>query len=142
VFFILHFGIFALVQTSIFSGVTGLSKGGGLFDFFLHWPALVNKEIALMLGAFVISYIARDLFPFFLREEYKTIPLLKLMLQPYGRIIIQQFTVILGSMFLTFGLGKVFILIFAGVKIYFEVAFNFNSYIDKTVSEQLKKGSG
>lgn len=135
VFFILHFGIFALVQTALFTGASGIGDLGGPLGFFLQWPKLINKEIALLLAIFVISYIARDVFPFYLREEYKTTPLLKLMFQPYGRIMIQQLTVILGSLFLQFGWGAGFVLIFATVKIYFELAFNFNRYLEKAMEK-------
>lgn len=121
-FFILHFGIFAAVQTTIFSQTAGIiPRGKGFFYFFLHWWEFINKDIAYMLAAFVISYLVRDLIPFFQRKAYKTVPMMLLMFQPYGRVIVQQFTVILGSMFLTFGLGGGFILVFALVKIFAEV---------------------
>jgi hypothetical protein len=51
------------------------------------------------------------------------------MFQPYGRIFIQQITVILGSTFLSFGAGKLFILVFAFIKIFFEVIVDFNGII-------------
>jgi hypothetical protein len=136
IFFILHFGIFAAVQTSIFSGVANISPPGkGPMHFFLHWWEYINVDIAYMLGAFVISYLARDLFPFLLRKEYKTIPMMILMFQPYGRILIQQFTVILGSMFLTFHLGKAFILVFALAKIFVEVFLNFDRLLNRSMDD-------
>ena len=61
--------------------------------------------------------------------------MMQLMFQPYGRIFIQQFTVILGSMFLTFGAGKIFILVFAAVKIYFEVFVNYDGILNKTMED-------
>jgi len=64
------------------------------------------------------------------------------MFQPYGRIFIQQFTVILGSMFLTFEGGKAFILIFALAKILFDVYVNFDNAIDKAMAEAEKKSKG
>lgn len=142
IFFILHFGIFAAVQTSIFSGVAGIiPPGKGPMYFFFHWWEFINTDIAWMLGAFVLSYIARDLIPFIVHEKYREIPMMLLMFQPYGRIIIQQFTVILGSMFLTFHLGKAFILIFALAKIFVEVYLNFDSLLSRSLTE-LKERSG
>lgn len=141
-FFILHFGIFAAVQTGIFSGVSGIAPPGkGMLYFFFHWWEYINEDIAYMLGTFVISYLARDLFPFLLNKEYKTIPMMILMFQPYGRVLIQQFTVILGSMFLTFGWGAGFIIVFALVKIFAEVFFSFDELLNKAAAS-LKEKSG
>jgi hypothetical protein len=64
-----------------------------------------------------------------------------LMFQPYGRIFIQQFTVIAGSIFLSFGAGKIFIIVFAGVKIFFEVYINFDHILGKARTD-MKKESG
>jgi hypothetical protein len=135
-FFIAHFGIFAAVQTTIFSQVAGITPANsGPMHFFFHWWEYINEDIAWMLGGFVISYLARDFLPFLFRREYKTVSMMRLMFQPYGRVLIQQFTVILGSMFLSFGLGKVFILVFALAKIAFEVFADFNRLLDKTMND-------
>ena len=61
------------------------------------------------------------------------------MFQPYGRIFIQQVTVILGSMFLSFGAGKIFILVFAAIKIFFEVFIDFENLIKKAAKGELKE---
>ena len=61
--------------------------------------------------------------------------MMQLMFQPYGRIFIQQVTVILGSMFLSFGAGKIFIIIFAAVKIFFEVFVNYDGILNKAMEE-------
>lgn len=142
VFFILHFGIFAAVQTSIFSGVAGIiPTGKGPLYFFFHWWEYINEDIAWMLGGFVLSYFARDLIPFIVHKRYQDTPMMILMFQPYGRIIIQQFTVILGSMFLTFHLGKVFIIVFALAKILVEVYLNIDWLLGSSL-EKLKQRSG
>ena len=62
--------------------------------------------------------------------------MMQLMFQPYGRIFIQQVTVILGSMFLSFGAGKFFIFIFAAVKIFFEVFINYDGILNKAMEEK------
>ena len=51
------------------------------------------------------------------------------------RIFIQQITVIIGSMSLVFGAGKIFILIFALAKIGFEVFVNYERTLDKAMAE-------
>ena len=56
------------------------------------------------------------------------------MFQPYMRIFIQQFAVILGSMFLVFGAGKIFILVFAFVKIAFAVYVNDEGVLNRAIA--------
>lgn len=140
VFFILHYGIFAAVQTSIFSGVTNIGPPGkGPLYFFFHWWEYINRDIAYMLGTFILSYIVRDLIPFLNRKDYATVPMMILLFQPYGRILIQQFTVILGSMFLTFHFDKAFILLFALIKIFVEVFLIFERILNKSM-DRMKEG--
>lgn len=141
-FFILHFGLFAAVQTSIFSQTAGITPPGkSFFYFFLHWWEFITEDIACMLAGFVISYFVRDLIPFLHRREYQTLPMMIIMFQPYGRVIIQQFTVILGSMFLSFGLGSGFVLVFALVKIFVEVYLRFGDILNHA-NKTLKRKSG
>ena len=135
-FFLIHFGLFAAVQTTIFSQAAGITPANsGPMHFFFHWYEYINQDIAWMLGGFVLSYLARSFFPFIIKGEYKTISMMQLMFQPYGRVFIQQFTVIVGSMFLNFGLGKGFILVFAMAKILFEVFVDFEGMINKSMKE-------
>jgi hypothetical protein len=138
-FFTIHYGLFVAVQTSIFSQSANL-PGTGFLHFFLNWYTyLDNQDIVIMLCGFVISYLVRSFIPFIIKGEYRTLSMMRVMFQPYGRIFIQQFTVILGSMFLTLGGDKVFILIFALVKILFDVYLNFDNVIDKSLEEAEKK---
>ena len=88
-----------------------------------------------MIGAFVLSYGYKTVSEFLVTGQYKNVPLGILMFQPYMRIFIQQVTVILGSMFLAFGAGKIFILVFAFIKIIFEVYVNFENAMNKAISE-------
>jgi Family of unknown function (DUF6498) len=64
-----------------------------------------------------------------------------LMFQPYPRVFLQQITVLLGSMFLVFGAGKIFILIFATIKIFFELYVNYEGFLNKVLRDG-KKQSG
>jgi Family of unknown function (DUF6498) len=138
-FFTIHYGLFVAVQTSIFSQSANL-PGTGFLHFFFNWYTyLRNEDIAIMLSGFVVSYLVTSFIPFIVKGEYKTHSMMRVMFQPYGRIFIQQFTVILGSMFLTFGGGKAFILIFALAKILFDVYINFDNAIDKAMAEEEKK---
>ncbi len=79
-FFTVHFGLFAAVQTSIFSNAAGIvPAGGGLLHFFFHWYDYINRDIAIMLGAFVIGYLWKRFVPIVLNAAYKTVSLMKLM---------------------------------------------------------------
>ena len=143
-FFLVHYGLFVAIQTGLFIEVSGLGKEGhlGFFDFFLHWPKyFTSGNLQYMLLGFFISYGFDTVWNFIRPGIYKTAPMMLLMFQPYGRIFIQQVTVIVGSIFLSFGAGKVFILIFALVKIIFEVYVNFGSILDKAMVD-MKKQSG
>ena len=142
IFFILHFGLFALVQTTIFSQAADITPpGSGMMHFFFHWYEYINKDIGIMLIALGIGHLAKNFIPFIISGRYKTDAMMLLMFQPYGRIFIQQFTVILGSMFLSFGFGKGFILVFALAKIFFEIAVDFDGLIEQSMAK-LKKNSG
>jgi hypothetical protein len=79
------------------------------------------------------------MFSFFNSGTYKTISLSRLMFEPYLRIFVQQFVVILGSMFLVFGGGKIFILIFIVVKISFELFVNLNRLLEVAEKKQRMK---
>ena len=126
IFFIVHYGFFVFVQTQIFFSVSGLVPGGFFLTSYAKIPALLDDNGRLMLLIFVAYYTLQNIFDFFLSGSYKTISLGRLMFEPYIRIFVQQFVVILGSMFLSFGAGKIFILIFIIVKIFFELSVNFN----------------
>jgi Family of unknown function (DUF6498) len=64
---------------------------------------------------------------------------MRLMFQPYGRIFIQQITVIIGSMFLSLGFGKGFILVFALVKLFFDLYVNFDNFLASESVNMKKK---
>ena len=140
-FFLVHYGMFVAIQTGMFVMVSGIGKQyhAGFFDFFLHWPEYLGGDAYYMLAGFFISY-GFSMYRNFIRTgEYKTISMMKLMFQPYGRIFVQQLTVILGSMFLAFGAGKIFILIFAVIKIFFELFINFEGILNKSMNDMEKK---
>lgn len=138
-FFIFHYGFFVFVQTSIFAGVSGLSSAGsfGPFNFLGKIFSYLTIDAKTVLYIFILMYGCRAMFEFILNGRYKTISLGVLMFQPYLRIFIQQMVVILGSLFLAFGAGKIFMLIFVIIKIAAEVFFNFDAYVEK--AEKMQK---
>ncbi|MDB5221585.1 MAG: hypothetical protein JWN83_252 [Chitinophagaceae bacterium] len=138
-FFIVHYGFFVFIQTAIFAGVTGLSPDGnfGPFTFLSRIFSYLSIDAKTVLYIFIAMYGFRMLFDFILSGRYRNTSLGMQMFQPYLRIFIQQFVVILGSMFLAFGAGKIFMLIFVSIKIYAEVFINFNAYLKK--GEKMQK---
>ena len=129
-FFIIHYGFFVFIQTQIFFSVSGLIPGHTLMGGYSKIPSLLGNNGKLMLLIFIAYYTLQTFIDFFIKGNYKTISLGRLMFEPYIRIFVQQFVVILGSMFLSFGAGKIFILIFVVVKIFFELFINFNRLQD------------
>ena len=139
-FFLLHYGFFVAVQMGMFFAVSGIGDQYGITisNFFSKWASMLTNNAYIMLGVFVVSYGFRLTTDFIMTGEYKTSSLGYLMFQPYGRIFVQQVTVILGSMLLSFGAGKIFILIFALIKIFFEVFIDFNLLLKKAAKAELK----
>lgn len=139
-FFLVHYGMFVAIQMGMFFAVSGFGDDNGItfWNFFTKWPSLLTNEAYIMLGVFIVSYGFRMTTDFILTGDYKTTSLGLLMFQPYGRIFIQQLTVIVGSIFLSFGAGKIFILIFALIKIFFEVYINFDLLLKKAAKGELK----
>ncbi len=140
-FFLVHYGMFVAIQTGLFIQVSGIGSKlhTGFFDFLIHWPRYLGPDAWYMLIGFIISYGFNLIWNFLRTGKYKTTPMMILMFQPYGRIFIQQVIVILGSMFLSFGAGKIFILIFAAVKIFFEVFINYEGLLNKAADDMKNK---
>jgi len=129
-FFIIHYGFFVFIQTQIFFGVTGMIPDGSMLMRYSKIPELLGPNGRLLLLIFVAYYTVENVSSFFNSGVYKTISMGRLMFEPYLRIFVQQIVVILGSMFLTFGAGKIFVLVFVVVKIFFEVYVNFGRYME------------
>jgi hypothetical protein len=128
-FFILHYGLFVAVQTGIFFSIAeigDISPFSGYRELFAY---LQNREILIMLGAFVFSYAITDLGFFIANKKYRDEPMVLVMFSPYGRIIIQQFVVILGGFMLQFFPGVIFMAVFILVKIYVESYLRFDERI-------------
>lgn len=143
-FFIVHYGFFVLIQMSIFAGVSGLAGDSsfGPFGFIGRLPHLLTPETKTVLYAFVGMYALQMTLDFILSGRYKQIRLNILMFQPYFRIVVQQFVVILGSMFLQFGAGKVFMIIFVFIKLGFELFIDYDRILDKAAKMEEAEEKG
>jgi hypothetical protein len=139
-FFIMHYGFFVFIQTQLFFAVSGLIPEHSFLGSYSKLPTLLGSNGKLMLLIFIAYYSVQSFFDFFMTGNYKTISMGRLMFEPYIRIFVQQFVVILGSMFLHFGAGKIFILIFVVVKIFFELFINYSRMLALAEKRQrLKK---
>ena len=128
-FFIFHYGLFVFIQTQIFFHSNNFLNDD---SFIVGYAKVVNglgEDGRLVLLIFLCSYTLQTIYNFIFSGQYKTISMTSLLFQPYGRIFIQQFVVIVGSMFLTLGGGKIFMAIFIIIKIIFEVYINFDKFI-------------
>jgi hypothetical protein len=68
--------------------------------------------------------------------SYKTANLNELMFRPYKRIFVQQFVIILGTfVLLVENEGKIFMLIFIPIKVFFEMFIDY----DKVIKESINK---
>lgn len=133
-FFLVHYSLFVGVQTSIFFGVISMHDNSGppnILEFILHPNKYLGPEGWLLLCAFVFGYGYENLMQFILNNDYRTKSFARIMFEPYMRIFIQQFTVILGAFVLLFNADKIFILIFAAVKIFFTVFINYEDALNK-----------
>jgi len=128
-FFIMHYGFFVFVQTQVFFGVSGLLPNGSLLMKYSKIPELLGDNGKLMLWIFIAYYTLQNVFGFFGSGIYKTISMGRLMFEPYMRIFVQQLVVIIGSIFLSFGAGKIFVLVFVLAKIFFELFINFDRFL-------------
>ena len=138
-FFVLHYGFFVFVQTQLFFSVAGFKQSGDFIMNYANIPALLGKQGKLMLFIFIAYYSAQSFFDFFNEGAYKKISLGRQMFEPYLRIFVQQFVVIAGSFFLVFGAGKIFILIFVLVKIFFELVVNMGRLLAVAEKKQRRK---
>ena len=129
IFFIVHYGFFVFIQTQIFFSITDLGKSAIGFHIYTRIPAILGDEGRLLMLIFIIYYTVQGLFGFFGSGDYKTISMNRLMFQPYIRIFVQQFIVILGGMLLAFGAYNAFIVVVALTRIAAELFLNIDGVI-------------
>lgn len=95
-----------------------------------------------MIAIFTAFYIADTVKQLTNYRIEQASDIVKLMFQPYVRIFIQQFVLISGSMFLVFGLGKIFIVIFVLARFYMELFLNIDNRINKALeAHKFKTGN-
>ncbi len=135
-FFIVHYGMFVGIQTTMFLGIAfkGSDKPN-ILKIIMDPARYLGPDAWLLFCVFIFSYGYENLTRFVFNNEYRTKSFMRVMFEPYMRIFIQQFTVILGSLFLSFGAGTAFILIFAIVKIFFTVVVDYDKSMDQAMEK-------
>ncbi len=136
-FFLFHYGFFIFVQMKIFLGIISIK---GLNDevvtFLFHFNRFMPSYALWVLLFFALTYGLVVVKDFVLPGVYKTIDMSSLLFAPYGRIFVQQFVVIIGSFVLLFNKeGKIFILVFVLIKIFFEHMVDYK----RIIAEGIKK---
>jgi len=135
-FFIVHYGFFVFLQMGIFLTVAKINGSPGVFELLFHIKKYLPVNVQWLLLLFIIGNGLAMVKGFIISGDYKTTSLGVLMFSPYARVFIQQFCVILGSLFLSFGWGKVFIIIFVVIKIFFEMLFDYERIIRESVAQK------
>ena len=133
ILFLLHYGLFVGIQLTAFLNFTSINNNlnPDAFALVFHPFSYLDKDAWLMLSVFVFGYGYENLSFFILDNEYRTKPFMRIMFEPYLRIFIQQFLVLLGGFALGFGAGRVFILLFAIIKIFFTVFIDYESILNR-----------
>lgn len=135
-FFILHYGFFVSIQLVFFFNASGLVHSMNPVGILIAFPSLLDNYTKGLLLGFIAVYALLMLKDFIFTGEFRNVSLGRLMFSPYMRIFVQQFAVISGAVFLSFGGGKIFMLIFVSVKIFFEVFVNYDRVLNLAEKRQ------
>ena len=143
IFFIIHYGFFVSMQLMFFFGSSKIINVSNPIKALWALPSAMDGYAKALLWGFVGIYALRMVIEFIFSGEYRTISLGRLMFSPYMRIFVQQFVVIIGGFMLEFGAGKVFMLVFVIVKIFFEVIMNYDRVLalaekKRRIKEEIK----
>jgi Family of unknown function (DUF6498) len=141
-FFILHYGIFVTVQLVIFTSTSEISDTLNPFKVFSKSSQILDGYTRIMFIVFIGVYALQTSIEYIFKKGYKDAHIAMLMIAPYMRIFVQQFVVILGGVFLSAGAGKLFMLFFVAVKLFFEVRIDYDAYLSSLKDKFKKPFSG
>jgi Family of unknown function (DUF6498) len=141
-FFIFHFGMFVTVQLIIFMSTSNITETINPFELFSKSSNATNNYTKIMLLLFLGIYALQTSIEYIFKKGYREANIVMLMIAPYGRIFVQQFVVIIGAVFLSAGAGKIFMLIFVAVKLFFEVRIDYDAYVFSLKDKFKKPFSG
>lgn len=133
-FFLVHYGFFIAIQLIFVFAFLEISDESikEAFNLIENLTYVLSLDgMSLVLLSIVIYNFADYLLNFILPKKYETATINKTFAEPYVRIFIQQFAVILGGFFMIFSQGVLFvaillILIRSLIELYFIENPNFN----------------
>jgi hypothetical protein len=109
-FFIFHYGGFIAVQSiflfAIFS-ISGTSFIKEPFHILQNFSTILKLEgMEIVVPLLISTQLMKFIFDFVLPRKFEKYAVKDIMFKPYFRIVIQQFTVIIGSFFIMFSEGS------------------------------------
>jgi len=156
-FFMFHYGMFVAIQSVFafviigFSGKNVISEPFHLID---NYIAILSFEgMAYVLPLLFGTQLMKFVFDFVLPKKYLEFTASEIMVKPYARIFIQQFTVILAFLFMMFSnagvIAAILLIFFRAIVDFYMVGIRENEvllnklvdkfYDGKTTKEALKK---
>jgi hypothetical protein len=106
IFFILHFSVFYFVQLFMIMSFGGrMDNGFQASDSFIPNPldffrAALGDQLLIVTLSIVAMQLFYLIYGFLIKGEYKVMNCLVQGMQPYGRIFVQQFVVLIGGFFI------------------------------------------
>jgi hypothetical protein len=107
-FFIVHFGIFYFVQLALILGSgSGIDsdfpvKGGLVPNPLQFFKLTLGTEGRYIVLGIILMQLFVFIYAFLIKGEVRSRSLQYQMMEPYGRILVQQFVVIIGGFFIIF----------------------------------------
>lgn len=135
-FFIFHYYFFVFVQLSVFMGTANFAGHSGFDVVGLVKDFMQQRDAQIALAVFTTSTAYSTVADFILPGVYRQRTMMRQMFEPYGRIFVQQFVVILGSMLYLFFGGALFLAVFVGIKTWFDLLFTGRSLLDWAIEKQ------
>jgi hypothetical protein len=124
-FFLFHYFFFVFVQLSLFFPLSGSAGHGPLGAVNYIMDFATDKSTNIALAAYVVNCGFAFVNDFILTGAYTKKTMMEQMFEPYPRIIVQQFVVILGSMvFHLTGNGWPVLILFIAIKTYLDLLLN------------------
>lgn len=99
-FFLFHYFFFIFVQSVLFFAFSSIWQPHNSpepFNIFANFALYINKDTQLALFSLLFANLTYFTEDFIVQGKYRTETMTGLMMQPYKRIILQQFVVILGG---------------------------------------------
>ncbi len=123
-FFIVHYYFFVFIQLSVFFPTTKLYHTGSGPTTLIGtlWHFINNSSTGVALPSFILSCAMLFFTDFLGKGLYKTRSMGEQMFEPYPRIFVQQFVVIVGSfLYAVTGAGVSVLFVFVAFKLYFDL---------------------